>query len=133
MSAYIVENQTIDRIITIIHNHFSNFAVVKICYPELGKYIENRDRLGTELLKMNIDAVSQRYNEKPVYPLYNYRTPQPVSKMQGLKSLKCYLYQCSEGDIPEKSLLYKELDKLSGDIAYNIVSKMKKYDAAEWR
>jgi hypothetical protein len=41
------------------------------------------------------------------------------------------LYQCAEGNVLKTSL-YKDLDKLSCDIADKIISDLPEYKNAEW-
>ena len=53
------------------------------------------------------------------------------NKYQNLKSLRCYLYQSCEGQA-EGTDLYKLLNKISDDIAFDIVANSKEYKEAEW-
>ena len=55
---------------------------------------------------------------------------EPCMRLQALKSLRCWLYQCREGDVPE-SPLYKIFDAYAYQLAYAIVSESKDYAAAE--
>jgi hypothetical protein len=41
------------------------------------------------------------------------------------------LYQSCEGQA-EKTPLYKLLDKISSDVAFDIISKTKEYQQSEW-
>lgn len=91
---------------------------------------------------MNIKAVNYRYPDSIDIPgtyendslvRYEFKSlrfnlPSPI---QVLKSLQCFLYQCTEGDIPEM-LLYKALKKWEGDLAINIVQSMPEWDSAKW-
>lgn len=51
--------------------------------------------------------------------------------MQALKSLRCWLYQCSEGNVPEQPL-FKALERYAGDLAFHIVAELPGWNAAEW-
>ena len=126
MSAYIVEKETIDRIVTYLQapdmrDHIDH------CHPSLtGTAHEQGQRLWT----LNVRAVDSRYEERNAVNLYHHSTAL-CSKAQALKSLRCYLYQCSEGGVPETPL-FKALDTLSGDLALEIVGDLPEYAAAQW-
>ena len=91
-----------------------------------------------KMLKLNIDATEQRYTTPYLNPkekkerIKSFRFGLvDALPIQALKSLHCYSYQCSEGNIPNKKL-YKLLEKLSKDIATHIIDEMPEYDKAEW-
>jgi hypothetical protein len=124
MSSFIVEDKTIHRILSKLYK---------------DKSTEYCDEMGKKLLRMNIDATNQRYPEHPYLTkkednnrIRNYKFIwQKITDIQALKSLRCYLYQCGEGNI-DKRKLYKELKKTSLEWAYNIVNELKEYEEAEW-
>ncbi len=126
MSAYIVEKKTIDRIVTYIAQHV-NTGALDAYYPTLAV---EPDKLGQRLWKMNTDAVDQRYSESNPVRLYKHDWV-PGHKMQVFKSLRCFLYQCSEGDVPETDL-FKDTESLMHTIALEIISDMPQYENAEW-
>jgi len=126
MSSFIVEDETIIRIIQWIHP--SN--------EKLGT------ALGRKMLRLNIDACNQRYPENHYLNeadekariknfKFNIIEELSVSKVRALKSLHCFLYQCSEGNVPSRKL-YKTLEKLSQEWADKIVSDLPEYEKAEW-
>lgn len=130
MSAFIVEKQTIDRIINSILARRTELTYAE-GIPNIP--FDNQEELtafGQKLWNMNIDAVNQRYDESNDIPTYAFARIK-VSHIQALKSLRCFLYQCSEGDVPATKL-YKELDKLSLELAYMITTESQAYDNAEW-
>lgn len=49
---------------------------------------------------------------------------------EALKALRCLIYQCSEGDVPE-SALFKALDQLSAELAMRIVQDSDAYQKAK--
>ena len=59
------------------------------------------------------------------------RTLKPISEVQIKKSLDCYLYQCCEGDIPEKRFYLGVVD-FRNRLANKIVNGLAEYDDAEW-
>jgi hypothetical protein len=54
-----------------------------------------------------------------------------TNDFQNLKSLKCFLYQSCEGNA-SKTDLYKLLNKISKDIAFNIINNIEEYKKAKW-
>ena len=124
MSSFIVTDKTISRICTSL---------------AIGQDTISLTRLGRRLLKMNIRATGQRYPDKPYLDeqqakkainTFNY-DPAYCNKYQELKSLQCYLYQCSEGTIPQTKL-YRELRKHETELINAIISSIPEYDKAEW-
>ena len=99
-----------------------------------------RERLADAMLAMNIDAFRQRYGMRALLVQdldsvdLDARNWQPVaafSEVQFFKSLQCFLYQCSEGDVDETPL-YKALDAIRDLLAPSINQASAAYDAAEW-
>ena len=93
--------------------------------------------LGQALREMNVAAVIARYGPSdklpgptPLLP-YEYQSVMAPSPIQAIKSLACYLYQCSEGDMPKESL-YQQLSQWHGDLCEHQVIQSDAYEAAEW-
>ena len=106
MSAFMVTKHTIDN-------------VVALAKPMHMSGDSRATEFGAQLIAMNANALGQRYDlpqsEIDDYALFAKEyvfEERKDSEVQLLKSLDCFLYQCSEGDVPETDL-YKELDKLS--------------------
>ena len=102
----------------------------------LGHYGEiSEAKLAGELYKMNADAVNQRYRtaDFQVVPKIKsgsafmlYDKPAAVVKM-----LNCYLYQCTEGDVPDRPL-YKAVENFRDSLCKDIVSRLPDYEDAAW-
>ena len=98
-----------------------------------------RERLADAMLAMNLDAFQQRYGMKTLLKDLDSidldtRTWKPLeafSEVQFFKSLQCFLYQCTEGDVDEKPL-YKPLSAIQNLLAPFINTDSPQYDAAEW-
>jgi hypothetical protein len=72
-----------------------------------------RHELGAELIMMNEAAVNARYSENSRRnEPYIWRNPAPFSAVQAYKTIRCYLYQCSEGEVPEKWPLYAQVTEV---------------------
>jgi hypothetical protein len=107
MSAYIVSHDCIARVV---------FAL-RSAQPER---VIDGDLLGMMLLEMNRRACVALYGDNNVEAItpFRYVTPpgEPHLIVHVYKSLRCYLYQCSEGDVPDQPL-YLKLDALAGAMA----------------
>ena len=124
MSSHIVEDETISRFLSVI---------------SAKAFDEQNTKLGRKLLAMNIKATEQRYpgnhfltevQKKKRLKDFEFNFTK-VSKIQALKSLTCFLYQCSEGTVP-KSKLYKEMREKENTLMYKIIDELPEYDKAEW-
>lgn len=95
---------------------------------------EWRDKLGQKMWDLNQLALGYRYgDEKEVLSYSFFDVSGLVSRIQMFKSLRCWLYQCAEGEIPEKSVLYRVFnEKISRFLAMRIIEDMFEYDRAEW-
>ena len=119
MSSYIVEHSTINRVMMLL--------IVED--PDLTM---NRDVLGQNLLNMNVDATSQRYPSGVFSTGAEPYKFQPVfgeSIHQLHKSLTCFLYQCGEGNVPERAL-FKRLQRVQDK--YNHLENDDEWEDAEW-
>jgi hypothetical protein len=117
MSAFLVGYETIDRILSWM-----------ICRKKMDE--KTAHVFGQEMLNMNAEAVNQRYDEGNVMLGYKFRF-RHASIFQALKSLQCWLYQCSEGNVPDRES-YKKFRELESEIMDEIISDMKEYEQAEW-
>lgn len=134
-----VDNKTIQRILSFIYqteygSHAYHYSYVRGRLEELNYNLseEGLSELGTDMLSLNRAAVNDRYNEEVgVVEVFKFSLNLQVSKIQVLKSIQCYLYQCAEGDIPEREL-YKVLRQLEVAIMHSIINAMPEYEAATW-
>ncbi len=137
MSAYIVENNTIDRILSAINsNRDIGDWIKRTIKRETGDDLDTAEGLtlfGRKLLDMNEKAVNQRYkgdDNVGVFVDYRFRLVLN-SAVDGFKALACLMYQCSEGDVPNSDF-YKLMDKIKGAMAEDIVHKMPEWTRAKW-
>lgn len=136
MSAFMVDDSTINQIIAhLSYDHGFHKRFLK----EAGYDLDNpadRQNLAVRMFVLNKMGVEARYGRgeaKEFRPLdFQYRSCVPVVQMKAYKQLRCWLYQCSEGNVPN-TRFYKLMDRLSDYMAHNIVSNMKEYDALPWR
>lgn len=136
MSAFIVEDKTINRVIgwlahpRIRHEHPYLLEDVLEAAEIEKDAADWPERLGLSMMQMNCDAVDARYDEHNLVA-YQYRQEWATTDVQALKSLGCWLYQCSEGEVPERPL-YRAFRELEGRIALYIVHRMDAYEKAVW-
>lgn len=127
MSAYIVTNKTIEKILCAANWTDLSPAILGIDINE------NRLELAQSLLDLNIDAVQQRYPNIPQDKITF------VFSDTGLYHVSCklvvtydslceLLYQCSEGNVPDTKL-YHALIKLKSYIADKIIRGLPEYKA----
>ena len=139
MSAWIVNKENIDRIITAAQTLRDETWLPSDFVDSLSPWESDLDAFGTALWKMNVEAVKQRYG-RPIkdlpgspgsrLPKYHF-TRSDVDIFQLLKSVQCFLYQCSEGDVPETDL-YKFVRKIEDRLCHYCATTDSRYDAANW-
>lgn len=141
MSAFIVSDITLQNIVRFLDldARFTNSSKCYGCLHHLLikqgfnlNYPEHRDRLIKEMALLNRQGVNVRYDENELEMPVRYIDAMPPTLMQAYKSLGCFLYQCCEGDIPEKSDLYKMFDEIKNQMAHSIVSNLNEYNDAKW-
>ena len=113
MSAFMVADKTINNIINWLRRDVEQDRFSQILHKltELGFDTGKSgwaQRLGYAMFQLNIIAVDARYGSdeaRKSRPLnYRYEVTDPVPLVQVLKSLKCWLYQCNEKDVPTTAL-----------------------------
>ena len=143
MSAFIVDNTLINRIVSAISSTMLGHSQ-SIPRPYSPALCETEPKvLGQKLRELNELAVKQRYpdwelnglpgpvDEQGNTPDYRYSPVAVPTAMQLYKDLRCLLYQCSEGDIPYYQL-YKELEEYKADVADRILVRLPEFERASW-
>jgi len=137
MSAYVVNDETINKIVSFLN--FGNKSVYwdhTYLFRELGYkipyIIEDYERLANDLFQMNVNAVKQRYSGDTEEYTYQFRTSINVRPaVEVYKAAQCLRYQCSEGNVPNTPL-YKALNQFCSDLAEAIIADMPEYESAPW-
>lgn len=126
MSAFIVEEETIDRVV---------FALCNWCGTAQDRMRKDdpkhRNDLGQKLWDLNHRSVNARYSEDTKPARYEYRG-HPPTMIQAYKSLACLLYQSCESGC-DKDPLYVALREAESRLAKQIVKSLPQYDAADWK
>jgi hypothetical protein len=132
MSAFIVDSKTIDRIVSFLLDNVREFNGISISANNAVTWEQGiGTQIGQMLYRLNTCAVNQRYTENDPGPRYHFKPVGKLSDIQAYKSISCFLYQCSEGDVPERPV-FKELSELHCELAHRIVRSTAPYDRAEW-
>lgn len=137
MSAFLVQDSTIDRIVDFCYmltfQREAPLAYLKS--PVVLNNYEDCIEFGKKLYAMNVVALVARYDTRAVDLMpdngHHYRSGKVPTMGAMLKHLDCYLYQCSEGSVPEEAL-YVSLDVLRDSLARVIASEAPDYKAAAW-
>src|SRR5262249_39750328 len=114
MSAFLVENKTIDKILHELQSEIrrSEHWFKKEVQPNLpiNFHDENwQTELGQWMLDLNQLSLKYRYGDEKKELTYTFHEVR-CSKVEAFKALRCWLYQCAEGNIPEDSSLYRFFD-----------------------
>jgi hypothetical protein len=136
MSAYIVENETVGKILdalweaTIRDHRFPT-------PPQSLKITNSREAgvLGQRMLDMNTHSVNERYavNHGAVEsPAFVYKNQTSHSAVEVYKALRCFLYQSCEGNTPQVNPLFNELETFAKDLAEHIVMALPQWQDAKW-
>ena len=117
MSSYIVSNRTIQAIVTTFARKLPG-----------NPYSADLQKLGQLLIEMNFSAYNDRYpNDKSVGLETYQHSHLTLSDLSAYKIVSAYLYQCSEGDVPETDL-YKAVAYLKSILADAIISRIDGFD-----
>jgi len=151
MSAFIVNDKTINRILSFISswNFYENADLKfnfwnRLGYDELTQKekeglnnLTNEEeqnlilsKIGFVLKEINTEAVNQRYQEKTKAEPFNFKY-EPCNIFQAYNHLRCLTYQMLEGNIPETET-YKLLQKIENQMAFQIAGEHNKVKNAEW-
>jgi len=121
-------------------------AGFKIVFDDKTQNYPIAEKLAFEMFKLNFNAYTYRYKEyknfqiEGIKDLENYKfneieigiNSNKNAIFQVLKSLHCFIYQCSEGDIIEDKL-YKTLDRIASIISNNLISELPEYKKVDWK
>ncbi len=138
MSAFMVADETINRVVYWLYWEVTKCQwlrdkLEKVSGIDTTTY-DWAEALGKAMFALNIAGVNDRYGdgEAGKFRELNYRyQPAHGSEIQVLKSLQCWKYQCSEGDVPETPL-YQFFEEVEHHVALQIVMGLPEYKKATW-
>src|SRR6266496_4857378 len=139
MSAFMVEDTTINRVVTWLKREVrrSRFTLDRLA-REYGVDLTSDgwdEKLAQAMFQLNCDGVNARYGEgeaEKFRPLnFTYRPEGDTFRVQVLKSLQCWMYQCNEGEVPQTKL-YQFFEEVENYLALKIVMSLPEWDKAKW-
>lgn len=92
-------------------------------------------QLGQKMFQLNVAAVERHYGggeAKHVRELTYHDAPAYGSEIQVLKSLECWLYLCTEGDVVTKPLYRFFCEVVEPHLLRKIIGDLPEYEAAVW-
>jgi hypothetical protein len=135
VSAFLVEEKTLNRILNYLDDELRRSAWLRSKFEaDLGVNFAGdwKTALGQKMWDLNQLSLGYRYADPQQELLYHF-SHESCSDIQAYKSLRCWLYQCCEGDIPEVSKLYTFFDTVVvRHIASSIITTTPAYEEAEW-
>jgi len=133
MSAFIVSQKTVNRIIDYIAwNSNKDLYMLRILNNAGYKLPDDVIKLGQDMVALNYGAVNERYSEEEKPEKFQRIRNLRASLIQTVKSLQCFLYQCTEGEDFENSKLYQGLRRLEEHLLNEIVTSLPAYEKAVW-
>jgi hypothetical protein len=136
MSAFVVADETINRVVTALYQRISHGSIP----PELGvtEFLqagfnlatqEGACQLAEELFALNVAAVNARYGEGEAekFRSLDFKFSIAItSPVQVIKSLESWLYQCTEGNIPS-TRTYQAMKDVLFALCIDFVHQTKEY------
>jgi hypothetical protein len=139
MSAFMVEDRTINNIVNWLRRNIDQLPIIAAKLQKLNIDTNAPDwaeGLGQVMFLLNRNAVDARYGDgeaaKHYQRDYRFEHTEPVSLVQVLKSLQCWLYQCNEGDVPETALYGLFDTDVQMSLMDKIITALPEYEEAEW-
>ena len=147
MSAFMVADETINRVVywlyfEVMKSQWLKDKLEKVSGIDTTNYAWS-EALGKAMFELNIAGVNDRYGDGeagkfrklnfryvPLHPttLFSERS----QKIQVLKSLQCWLYQCTEGEVVKQPLYKFFQNVVEPYIMSRIVADLPEYQKAEW-
>ena len=137
MSAFLVSMRSINQMVAVISSllRFNRHLWIAKRFAAVGFATTQanwQERLAQAMFRLNQEALYQRYGD-PATERFLYEPVDDLPDLcQTLKSVQCWLYQCTEGDVPDRKL-YRFFDTVVRVWLLDIiVSRLPEYAEAEW-
>jgi hypothetical protein len=137
MSAFMVSNQLMQKVVTAILQNIDEFATIQTfrgCLVDdtpTETRREAAEQIGKRLFAMNAAAIKARYGTLPQRPAFKFAGWADATPIEQFKAMRCLLYQACEGSVPD-GRLYSELNRVAGELAQRIVQASPEYEKAPW-
>jgi hypothetical protein len=134
-----VQDATINNIVNWLRREIDRLHVIPSKLKKLGidTSAAGWERtLGQAMFLLNVNGVDDRYGDGEARKFrqldYRYRETESVPLVQILKSLQCWLYQCSEGNVPETELYTFFATDVQLYLMSKIIERLPEYQEAYW-
>ena len=137
MSSFIVQDKTINNIVGHLiakqykGNYDHAFRILKPLGIASMKEHPQRKQLALEMHKLNVYAVNGRYKEINSWEDFEFAPEYDVTRYQALKSIQCWLYQCSEIDADERPV-FKFIEEVKNSLMRDIIEDIPEYKNTSW-
>lgn len=141
MSAYIVEDETINKVVSYLYAkancpnpsiHWESTKLFKMGFDLTSG--PSCPELAHKMFNLNVAAVNEKYGKgeaEKFRPLdFQYRFV-PATQIEVIKALLAWKYQCTEGQVPEFAL-YKAMVEVHCLLCIDFVEQTEEYEAAPW-
>lgn len=134
MSAFLVEDVTINRIVNWLLRELSQSYYLTEELKKLGYEVDDMERLAKDMFRLNLNSLKQRYGSAEGFRelCFTYKYTSPVAKIQVLKTLQCWLYQCAEGNVVRKKLFRFFDEAVKMYLMSRVIYELPEYDEAKW-
>lgn len=137
MSAFMVSNQLMQKVVTAILQNTDEFARIQtfrgrlVDDPLTDTQRKAAEQIGKRLFGVNAAAIKARYGTLPQRPAFKFAGWADATSVEQFKAIRCLLYQACEGSVPN-GRLYRELNRVAGELAQRIVQDSPEYEKAPW-
>lgn len=137
MSAYVVQDECINAIVTWLFSPRSDreWERIRVLETIVLTSSNHAEQLGSAMFVLNCNAVEQRYGVGQAQEFrdldYEYISTPLGSNYAVYDRLGEFLYQCSEGDVPETSKLYQALQGVYDRMAHTFFRGLRDRDLTE--
>lgn len=126
MSAWMFGHDQIDRVV-------DAFRWAQVQVGAGTGQLGSNDELAWELLKLNAASIEHRYSSNEMPNAHEYKPAKGKKNLlQQYKTLKCFLYQCAEGPVPEMKLYKIIEDSLAVYERLGHSEKSRGYNDLDW-
>lgn len=142
MSSFIVEDKSISAIINFLQSDedaykgepLRELAALGFNLDDFSETADADKRLGQAMLDLNCEAFNTRYPtaKSPGETYHHHFAAKKPTRVQTLKHIQCWLYQCSEGDKVPAMPLFKAFETIQLHLLKRIVMSLPEYDTAKW-
>src|SRR5713101_1506932 len=136
MSAFMVSNHLMQKVVTAVLQNTDEFATIQtfrcplVDDPPTDAQCKAAEDIGKRLFSMNAAAIRARYGFLPQRPVFKFSGWAEATPVEQFKAIRCLLDQSCEGTVPN-GRLYGELNRVSGELAQRIVQDSPDYEKAQ--